>query len=224
MSASVPHDAQHLPRLVGEEQMAHLRIQRISLRMFAERGYSDVGVSEIVEACGLTKGAMYWYYHGKEDLFRTVVATYTESWERRVMEAVPPGADWDEQLAAVFRVFIDVLDDPDDPHRDLLVLMSLRGPGGPGQHELGFASLQRFAGWIEGVMATHPNRSRRREYAALVHSAGLGVLAEAALGMATARSVLGTVLEVLGGRPLGSDVDLSGQPRPTRSRLRPSPF
>jgi AcrR family transcriptional regulator len=196
---------------IREEALAQLRIRRVALRLFAERGYSDVGVAEIVEACELTKGAFYYYYQSKEDLFRTLVTAYTESWERRVMEAVPPGAAWDEQLAAVFRVFIEVLERADDPHRDLLVLMTLRGAGGPGQHELGFASLRRFAAWIEAVMATHPNGARRREYAALVHAAGLGVLSEAAFGAHTARPVLSAVLEVLGGGPLyPTEVELRG--------------
>lgn len=210
------YDTRWLPRLVGEEHMAHLRIQRIALRLFAERGYSDVGVAEIVDACQLTKGAFYYYYKGKEDLFRTLVATYTTSWERRVMEAVDPAATWDEQLAAVFRVFIGVLEDPDDAHRDLLVLMTLRGAGGPGQDELGLASLQRFASWIETVMATHPDQANHREYAALVHAAGLGALSEAALGANTARAVLSVVLQVLGGQSLYPETELRGRPERDR--------
>lgn len=205
-----------LPHLSGDEALTHKRIVRIALRLFAERGYSAVTLQEIVDACELTKGALYWYYDSKEDLFHKVVAEYLESWERRVMEAIAPASRWDEQLTAVFRIFIEVLEDVDDPHRDLLFLMTLRGAGGPGQDTLGAASLQRFGEWIDAVMATHPNQDRRHDYAALVHAAGLGVLSEAALGSNIARPVLGAVLDVLGGEPLDPDHDLRG--RRTRTR------
>lgn len=200
-----------LPKLQGEDALTHHRIARIALRLFAERGYSAVSVGEIVEACGLTKGALYWYYSSKEELFHKITSDSLQSWERRVMEAVGDATEWDVQLAAVFRVFIEVLESADDPHRDLLMLMTLRGAGGPGQHGLGFESLQRFSDWIDAVMATHPDEARRCGYAALVHTAGLGVLSEAAFGSNLARLVLSSILDVLGGRPLYPDVELSGQ-------------
>lgn len=195
----------------GEDNLAHQRIVRTALRLFAEHGYSAVTLNEIADACELSKGALYWYFETKEVLFRKVVGEYLHSWERRVMDAVVPASTWDEQLGAVFRIFIEVLEDRDDPHRDLLNLMTLRGAGGPGQDDLGFESLQRFTAWIEAVMADHPDQDRRREFAALVHAAGLGVLSEAAFGLNVARPVLATVLEVLGGQPLYPDRELRGR-------------
>src|SRR2546421_8805697 len=40
--------------------------------LFAERGYSAVGTEEIVRAAGVTRGALYHHFSGKEDLFAAV--------------------------------------------------------------------------------------------------------------------------------------------------------
>jgi AcrR family transcriptional regulator len=40
--------------------------------LFAARGYADVGTNEIVEAAGATRGALYYHFRDKRDLFRAV--------------------------------------------------------------------------------------------------------------------------------------------------------
>ncbi len=40
--------------------------------LFAERGYADVGTEEVVRAAGVTRGALYHHFSGKDDLFRAV--------------------------------------------------------------------------------------------------------------------------------------------------------
>ncbi|GAA4428325.1 TetR/AcrR family transcriptional regulator [Georgenia halophila] len=43
-------------------------------RLFAGRGYGEVGLSAVVEAAGVTKGALYHHFDGKAQLFRAVLA------------------------------------------------------------------------------------------------------------------------------------------------------
>ncbi len=40
--------------------------------LFAERGYADVGTEEVVREAGVTRGALYHHFSGKDDLFRAV--------------------------------------------------------------------------------------------------------------------------------------------------------
>ena len=69
--------------------------------LFAERGFAATSTEDVVQAAGLTRGALYHQFRDKEDLFRAV---YTEV-EREFMEKIAdhtreriaPGASpWDE--------------------------------------------------------------------------------------------------------------------------------
>jgi AcrR family transcriptional regulator len=40
--------------------------------LFGEQGYADTSTDEVVARAGVTKGALYHHFHGKEDLFRAV--------------------------------------------------------------------------------------------------------------------------------------------------------
>ena len=39
------------------------------MQVFAERGYRDASMDEIVGRAGYSKGALYWHFSSKEDLF-----------------------------------------------------------------------------------------------------------------------------------------------------------
>ncbi|MFY8144203.1 MAG: TetR/AcrR family transcriptional regulator, partial [Caulobacter sp.] len=54
-----------LPPLTNRQRLvAHARA------LFAERGFEGVSVDEIAAAAGLTKGAVYYQFKDKTDLFR----------------------------------------------------------------------------------------------------------------------------------------------------------
>ncbi len=44
------------------------RLLRVATRLFAEKGFETTSVQEIVDAAGVTKGAMYHYFDSKDDL------------------------------------------------------------------------------------------------------------------------------------------------------------
>lgn len=44
------------------------RVRRAAVELFAGRGYANTSVQQIVEAAGVTKGAMYHYFRSKDDL------------------------------------------------------------------------------------------------------------------------------------------------------------
>lgn len=48
-------------------------LSRTALRLFALKGYTATSVSEIVEAAGVTKPMLYYYYGSKEQLARKLV-------------------------------------------------------------------------------------------------------------------------------------------------------
>jgi AcrR family transcriptional regulator len=52
--------------------------------VFAERGYGEASLNTIAEAAGVTKGAVYYYFADKQDLFRAVFRAE----QRRLMQEV----------------------------------------------------------------------------------------------------------------------------------------
>jgi AcrR family transcriptional regulator len=189
------------------------RLVRTALRLFAERGYAGVSNRQIVEACGCTKGAIYWYFESKEDLFRTVLSETLADFQMRLADGIGRAVTWQEKLGGLFALFVEVLEARDDPHRDLLMLMLQRTPRGPGQADLGLATQQRLVHWISEILAEGGASAETRELVALIHAAGLGVLVQTAAGASTARPVLGALLRLIGGGEL--DV-VSGAAGPAR--------
>jgi AcrR family transcriptional regulator len=45
------------------------QISQAALACFAENGYHQTTMDDIVKASGLSKGALYWYFESKKDLF-----------------------------------------------------------------------------------------------------------------------------------------------------------
>jgi AcrR family transcriptional regulator len=83
------------------------RLLDAATRLFAENGYENTSVQEIVTAAGVTKGAMYHYFAAKDDLLQEIyhrlLALQTERLERI---AAGPG-DPEERLRAAV---LDVID------------------------------------------------------------------------------------------------------------------
>ena len=52
------------------------KIVQVAFNLFLQKGYRDVSLREIVDEVGLTKGAFYHYFKGKEQLFTQVVDHY----------------------------------------------------------------------------------------------------------------------------------------------------
>lgn len=77
-----------------EETISH--ILDVSLRLFSERGYSQVKMQDIVEALGgLTKGAVYHHFKNKEDIFDALLNRYYQSLEpmRAIQKSELSGLD-----------------------------------------------------------------------------------------------------------------------------------
>jgi AcrR family transcriptional regulator len=70
------------------------RLLTEATRLFAENGYENTSVQEIVEAAGVTKGAMYHHFAAKDDLlfevYHRLLALQTDRLEHLAGGAGPP--------------------------------------------------------------------------------------------------------------------------------------
>jgi AcrR family transcriptional regulator len=91
------------------------RLLAEATRLFAERGYDRTSVQEIVEAAGVTKGALYHYFGSKDDLlheiYGRVLRLQTERLDSIASQDAPVWLRLAEAAADVVVTSIENLDD-----------------------------------------------------------------------------------------------------------------
>ena len=81
-------------------------------RLFAEQGYAATGREQIVEAAGVTRGALHHHYGGKEQLFRAVYEELEHEIMTKVAIAAAGGTTPTEQLRLGTLAYLDAAMDP----------------------------------------------------------------------------------------------------------------
>lgn len=81
-----PHGNNHMEEAPNRNESVRIdsptrhkeRIRRIAAELFAQQGYSAVGVAELGKAVNLGRGALYYHIGSKEDLLFDISKTYME--------------------------------------------------------------------------------------------------------------------------------------------------
>jgi AcrR family transcriptional regulator len=60
-------------RLTAQGQERKQQLLDHAATLFAERGFAETRVLDIVRAAGVAKGLFYWYFENKDALFRELV-------------------------------------------------------------------------------------------------------------------------------------------------------
>jgi AcrR family transcriptional regulator len=76
-------------------------VLRAALNLFADQGYANTSVQQIVEAAGVTKGAMYHYFTSKDDLLFAIYERMLSLQKRRLDEITAAGGETEAVLRAV---------------------------------------------------------------------------------------------------------------------------
>jgi AcrR family transcriptional regulator len=98
----------------GQREATIAALVGAARELFAQRGYAGVGTEEIVQAAGVTRGALYHHFRGgKEELFQAaliqVSAETTQLIARKAMAADDP---WDELVIGI-EAFLDACTTPE---------------------------------------------------------------------------------------------------------------
>ena len=63
-----------MPRRTKEDaQATRLQLLEAAVRVFAEKGVSRTSLQDIAQAAGATRGAIYWHFKNKADLFNAMM-------------------------------------------------------------------------------------------------------------------------------------------------------
>ena len=101
------------------------KILDVSQRLFQEKGYEGTTVQDIVDALGLSKGAIYHHFRSKEDILDRLNDRYYEELDWYPDPSCLPGANGLEKLRYAFRHF---LSDPQKLEMDRLTIRLLKNP------------------------------------------------------------------------------------------------
>jgi AcrR family transcriptional regulator len=81
-------------------------------KLFAKHGYAGIGTEEIVKRAGVTRGALYHHFTGKEDLLRAVLHDLARELAEASAKAALAETDQWRQILAAVDAFLDACVDP----------------------------------------------------------------------------------------------------------------
>lgn len=91
------------------------RLLEVATRLFAQRGFEGTSVAQIVQAAGVTKGAMYHYFGSKDDLLHEIYARVLRMQLGRLEDiAAGPGGPRERLHAAALDVVVTSVANLDD--------------------------------------------------------------------------------------------------------------
>jgi AcrR family transcriptional regulator len=82
-----------LARFANLDPAKRIEILRVATEEFVERGYENASLNRIIGRSGMSKGALYYYFSDKDDLYRTMLEAYSENlieiWSGGPSEKIP---------------------------------------------------------------------------------------------------------------------------------------
>ena len=175
--------------------------------LFAARGYAAVGTEEVVRAAGVTRGALYHQFAGKEELFAAVFEEVEAGVAEGIGRVIAGGGGAADPAGALRAGVAAWLDAVDDPEIQRIVLID--APAVLGWDRWREVALRYAGGMVEAVLQAGMDAGQLapRPVEPLAHVL-LGALDEAALyvaqsadraaARAAVEDVLGAILAGLG--------------------------
>jgi AcrR family transcriptional regulator len=171
-----------VPTKAEQSEVTRTALVRAAEELFATRGFADTATEAVVQAAGVTRGALYHHFKDKADLFRAVYEHLEEQVIARVEEGV---AGLTDPLAVLRRGAEAFLDACLEPAVQRIVL--LEGPTVLGWETWREIDMAYGLGMVTAVLdaAMQAGAIRRAPVEPLAHIL-LGGLNEAAMLMASA--------------------------------------
>ncbi len=102
------------PPSLGKGDRSRRELVDIAIDCFSRFGYRGTSIERIARAAGVTKGAIYYHFRGKDELLAATVADRVIAFEQRVQRACE-GQPSSEALRRIARVCIDHARSDDHP-------------------------------------------------------------------------------------------------------------
>jgi AcrR family transcriptional regulator len=83
------------------------RIVAVAAEVFGERGYDAANLEDVAERLDVTKGSLYYYFAGKDELASAAIETLGTDWTER-LENLPVTGSHTERLRTLLREHIAI--------------------------------------------------------------------------------------------------------------------
>lgn len=99
-------------------EQSRQKILAAARQVFAEHGYAHASMRLIAQASGLSVGGVYLYFPGKDELYRTLMATWMDELNSMTLDALQGIQDPREAIGAFITITIDFA----GKHREMILL------------------------------------------------------------------------------------------------------
>lgn len=92
---------------LNSDQETRNRILEAAVRVFANKGYHDTKVDDIVQDSKTSKGSFYFYFPSKQDIFMALVDTFADTLESRLRESLSRESSGTARVDAALQVCLE---------------------------------------------------------------------------------------------------------------------
>jgi TetR/AcrR family acrAB operon transcriptional repressor len=101
-------------RTKEEAALTRQQILKAALTVFGAKGYSAATLEEIAGEAGVTRGAIYWHFKNKAELYNALIETYSARGATVTRQAVAEGGSLVDILRRIFvSLLVAVEEEPD---------------------------------------------------------------------------------------------------------------
>ena len=122
-----------------------------ALKVFSRQGYTAARLEDVAEEAGVTRGAIYWHFKNKADLYNTLVAETLGGIQSVVDRAVRRGGSFLEIQRRVM-IYITTLSEVDEVYRAVMEL-TVRKIGYEPELQEGLRAKNKAARQVETELA-----------------------------------------------------------------------
>ncbi len=131
------------------ERRTRERILEAAVRVFSHKGYHETRVDEIVEESQTSKGAVYFHFPTKEQIFLALVDEFAGLLEQKLLDTIRSEGDGVRGVDAALRVGLDTF----AKYRSLAKIFLIQAVGlGSAFEEKRLQILNRFADVIKSYL------------------------------------------------------------------------
>lgn len=76
-----------------EAEKTRLNLIHTALMVFSEKGVANTTLTDIAKAAGVTKGAFYWHFENKHQIFEAIFDTYAQETDEKAEAIIRQGED-----------------------------------------------------------------------------------------------------------------------------------